>query len=191
MSIFNIISTQQPQSIQCLEATIAANPKIHKEMRMLDELISFSTSPTWTNYRLLPIRSMYLIAGRFCEPQSFFWNFKSRYTLMKEFDKQFKAKPTSLMVHKAIQEAIQIQKKIITIKTIQIALENKMNPNVLPNIDSGIYNDLRYSFEKNNFPLNESNFADQVLARFRTEKHAIQSNFKSALHNLKSAQMVC
>lgn len=77
----------------------------------LTALITFSNNPSWGLYLTLPSKTRYLIAGRYYY-HNWGWSFLTKFQILERFEKDF-AKARSLSrATKAIQEAIEIHKKI-------------------------------------------------------------------------------
>ncbi len=77
----------------------------------LNALIRFSNTPSWGSYSTLPSEIRYLIAGRYYY-HNWGWSLLTKFQILEKFEKDFSTGQSLSRGKKAIQEAIEIHKKI-------------------------------------------------------------------------------
>ncbi|NGX59259.1 MAG: hypothetical protein KR126chlam3_00407 [Chlamydiae bacterium] len=107
----------------------------------LTELITFSKSLSWRFYLILSGENRYLIAGRYY--YGWGWSLLTKFQILEMFEKKFSNAHNLSRASKAIQEAIEIRKKISLLIHLK-KQPNKTKKEILAKTDEATLRQIQY-----------------------------------------------
>lgn len=192
-----------PEQLKSLLATCNtdADRKVKSEAFCLEELISLSQDPSWERYRLLPLSSMYLVAGRYTYTDTSsantgsrmswlsnlwnvttLWSISSGYEILKDFEKRIKREFTTDKVKQAIEEAIQIREKILFIVLFRKTLNRGGDLQHIATLNPKLFNEIKDDFIK---AVSFSDFEKEIWQKYTLQKNILDPILEEKIKKLE------